>query len=165
MSTTNDKRGKTHRVRKIITTPAGESTRTSASDKKKPLDQRVGGRHKKGSKKVFQNVISDKRDTRNGKTGLRNITVIVNNDHNGDYYSNGSHNPFVRKTDYDVYATKTNESLTKKLDRCTPTDQKSETTETYYIPSISHSGHNIIRDEQVWENGRMVERTFYKTTL
>ena len=105
--------GKTKRNKKIKHTIPGESTRTY---KNKPQEERIGSRNQNGSKKVFQNYIRCKRDTRNGEGGLRNMTLNANRNPIDDWYPK----PVINNTNRDVYRRCTSHSLYKKMIRLTP---------------------------------------------
>ena len=152
------KKSKTIRVKKIKHTNPGESTR---SCKNKPLIERIGGRNKKGTTKVYENGCVTKRNTRKGKNGLDNIAINVNK----DPLVNFSTYPRENFIDFDMYSTKHNSSFIKKMNRRIPNHEKNEITETYYSCILSPSGRNLINEKEIWENGCIIEKTSEKILL
>lgn len=149
LSRREPKKFKTSRIKKIKHTNPGESTRNY---KNKPMQERIGGRNKKSTKKVWENYVTAKRNYRNNKTGLNNIEAKINKDHSVDF----STYPYDNFTDFDIYMNTENSSFIKKVNRCLPEHTNVDGVNTYYNGILSPSGKHLIKTTEICENGRII---------
>src|ERR1700678_281159 len=110
--------GKTIPNKKIVRAAPGESNRNY---KNKPKEERIGSRNQKGSKKIFQHYEPGKeaRDTRNGKDGLKKITLYANGDPLGNWHAKKA----FKHQSFEHGFTRTYEPLYKKMKKTIPVDK------------------------------------------